>query len=206
MRTLLILVAGALVAGATLQGETAPEEFNFKVGTMEDSSGEGPERNRPFFSLGTRKVAFAQATDTTVFSDPAQLTISLTKRGITGEIIVRKSAFTPAKDIVVNVAEYHAAAEGTVPAEADQGSVEFLGAKTDLYAVNEYACLSFEWVYSFHARRLRKQVAYINLDDKHQVSLTIVCDDHQWAKAQAIARRFIASWYFPTPGGKRYRR
>ncbi len=201
MKLLLCLLSPALLLTAPFAQAQAPAgkapPIDFRVSYGRDVALEGPERTRPLFSIGERRIAFREPQQCQMHGELNGVTIHLGNRGISGQITVTNSAFAPELDFNGEVARYHQTAEAALPAGAEK--VEFKGASQQLYTNRERKSLSFEWLYTSYALRSHRQVAYINIDPQHQVCLTIVCDEKDWQAASGIAARFMSSWYFVDP-------
>lgn len=172
----------------------AAAPINFKVLSMLDSSHEGPDRPRSYFTMGARRIAFSPPPFCHLISAPESLSIYLDKPGQKGEFTVTNSAFQPALDFIANTEEYFKAAKETLPKEAE--GMEFKGANSSLYVVNEWKSIAFEWTYTLVGRVVHRQVAFINIDPEHQVCLTILADEETAKPALGTALRFMKSWYW----------
>lgn len=194
-RSLSLTCVAALLS--VFHGETAAAEpaatLNFKVATFVDSSHEGPDRVRPYFTMGTRKVSFKQAQFTELTSSPGDLSIYLAKPGTTGQVSVAVSPFKAGPEFVENLQPYIDAGQATIPAGAE--NIEFKGADFALYNVSGRTGVAFDWTYTLFGRNTHRQVAYVNFKGEHQVCLTVVSDEESWSFASAVARRFMNSWY-----------
>ncbi|RYD85638.1 MAG: hypothetical protein EOP84_01820, partial [Verrucomicrobiaceae bacterium] len=161
----------ATLLSVSLSLEIAAEEpadtWNFKVGMMADSSGEGPERDRPYIMMGKQRIAFAQPFKSRMTSDAQKLSIHFPDRGLSSQIIVEESPFKPDALFATMTEDYYQAAEVLLPKEAQE--IEFKGANTSAYAVNEWKCQVFEWSYLLGGRRFYCQIGYINIDAQHQI-------------------------------------
>lgn len=190
------LLTFSLLAAAGLAPLPSPaaEPINFAVATEHDTISEGPPQDRPFFTVGKRRISFRQPQRCQFSSSPAAITIFLSENGVSGQITISNSGLPASPDLAADIATLHEAAEATLPKEAE--NTEFKGAKHQAYQPHEWKSLAFEWTYTHFAHPTFRQVAYINLDADHQIRLTIVADSASEAAVTGFAKRFLSSWFW----------
>lgn len=180
-----------LLSGPTLR---AAEFVNFAVRTLMDPGSEGPETPRPYITAGSRKIAFRTPQNCQFSATAAGMTLFLSQPELSGQITIENSPIGSHKDFLTEIDTYHHAATATLPKEAE--NLEFLGAKNNFYTGQQWKSEIFEWTYSSFAHPTYRQVGYINLDDEHQIQVTIVADKTSQKAITAFAKRFLSSWYF----------
>lgn len=188
LRRLLLLIA----AGFALSLQAEP--VNFKINVVKDNTPEGPDVTRNYFSVDEKRIAFRMPQHCEVSSDSGKITVYVNENGASGQFSVTNSRFTPDADFVEKVEEYEKAADATIPKEAE--NLDSKSGRFDLYSFNGWKGLSFEWTYSFFAHPTQRHLAYINLDQEHQVTLLVIADDNSWKQTMGMAQRFVSSWYW----------
>jgi hypothetical protein len=170
-----------------------PTPINFTVQHLVETPSEGPDLPRPCFSVGKRRISFHEPAKCPVSSEANELSFVLSNRGILGQVSVTNSSLQPDIKFDTDLDRYFQDAGKSVPTDATD--VKFEGAKPDLFKVNGWSSLSFEWTYAAFGRATKRQVSYINIDPQHQVRLTTVSVADQWKEANGIAVSFMRSWY-----------
>ena len=168
-----------------------PPEISFEVHKVLETPAEGPDVERTYFLVGSKRVAFAVPRDCHFQSSDG---FALTPDGDSdAEIHVTRSPLTLDANFATEAVRYHEVAAAGLPpgVEGEKPAAPVM----DTYPFNGWKSMEFTWSYSLYGRSVVRSVTFINLESGVQVMVTTVAAKNEAAKIEKLARQFLSSWW-----------
>ncbi len=168
-------------------------EISFAVHKLSEVNIEGPNVERTYFTIGTKRMIFGLPKDCRLAVEDGFLLLPTETAGFDGEVHVTRSTFTPETDLAAEALRYREAAASSMP----EGStnIQVQPPVLNPYPFNGWKSLGFTWTYSSFGRPMVRTVSYINLDGGVQVVVTTIAAKSDAAVVDKVAKGFISSWW-----------